>query len=113
MEDKRPAKENKNEISPGRTAKKYNIGYNSSYTENEKCQNKTTEDRKKVDNKKSLHKDIEQKIKLEKRERQCKSRKNIQKKRVSNEGKNNSVQENINFTHNGKTHVKNVKNYEK
>ena len=52
-------------------------------------------------------------IKLQKRARQCQSRKNIQKKCVSNEGKNNSVQENINFTHNGKTHVKNVENYEK
>ena len=56
MEDKRPAKENENVICAGRTAKKYNIGYNSSYTENEKCQNQTAEDRKKVDNKKSLHK---------------------------------------------------------
>ena len=34
--NKRPAKENENEISAGRTAKKYNIGYNSGYTENEK-----------------------------------------------------------------------------
>ena len=56
MEDKRPAKEKKNEICAGRTAKKYNIGYNSSYTENEKSQNQTTEDQKKVDNKKSLRK---------------------------------------------------------
>ena len=38
---------------------------------------------------------------------------NIQKKCVSNEGKNNNVQENINFTHDEETHVKNVKNYEK
>ena len=58
MEDKRPAKEkkNENEICAGRTAKKYNIGYNSGYTENEKSQNQTTEDQKKVDNKKSLRK---------------------------------------------------------
>ena len=45
MEDKRPAKENE-----------YNIGYNSGYTDNEKSQNQTTEDQKKVDNKKSLRK---------------------------------------------------------
>ena len=41
-------------------------------------------------------------------------RKNILKKCVSNEGKkNNNVQENINFTHNEETHVKNMKNYDK
>ena len=65
MEEKRPAKEkkNENEICAGRTAKKYNIGYNSSYTENEKSQNQTTEDQKKVDDKKSLCKrDIEKKL---------------------------------------------------
>ena len=56
MKDKRPAKENENVICAGRTAKKYNIGYNSDYTENEKCQNQTTEDWKKVDNKQSLRK---------------------------------------------------------
>ena len=64
MEEKRPAKEkkNENEICAGKTAKKYNIGYHSSYTENEKSQNQTTEDQKKVDNKKSLRKqDIEKK----------------------------------------------------
>ena len=57
--------------------------------------------------------DVAKIIKLQKRARQCQSRKNVKKKCVSNEGKNNSVQENINFTHNVKTHVKNVKNYEK
>ena len=57
--------------------------------------------------------DVAKIIKLEKRARQCQRRKNIQKKFVSNEGKNNSVQENINFTHNEETHVKNLKNYEK
>ena len=40
-------------------------------------------------------------------------RKNLQKKCVSNEGKNNNVQENINFTHNEETHVKSVTNSEK
>ena len=67
----------------------------------------------KKDNKSLRKRDVAKIIKLQKRARQCQSRKNIQKKCVSNEGKNNSVQENINFTHNGKTHVKNVKNYEK
>ena len=46
--------------------------------------NLTTENQKKTDNKKSACKqDIEKQIKLEKRERQCKSRKNIQKICVS------------------------------
>ena len=40
-------------------------------------------------------------------------RKNLQKKYVSNEGNNNNVQENINFTHNEETQVKSVKNCEK
>ena len=52
-------------------------------------------------------------IKLQERTRQCQRRKNLQKKYVSNEGNNNNVQENINFTHNEETHVKSVKNYEK
>ena len=52
-------------------------------------------------------------IKLEERARQCQRRKNIQKKCVSNEGKNNSVQENNNFTQNEEIHVENVKNYRK
>ena len=57
--------------------------------------------------------DVAKIIKLEDRTRQCQRRKNIQKKCASNEGKNNNVQENINFTHNEETHVKNVKNYDK
>ena len=52
-------------------------------------------------------------IKLQERTRQCQRRKNPQKKYVSNEGNNNNVQENINFTHNEETHVKSVKNCEK
>ena len=52
-------------------------------------------------------------IKLEDRTRQCQRRKNLQKKCVSNEGKNDNVQENINFTHNEETHVKSVTNSEK
>ena len=52
-------------------------------------------------------------IKLQERTRQCQRRKNLQKKYVSNEGNNNNVQENINFTRNEETHVKCVKNYEK
>ena len=61
-----------------------------------------------------MHKgDVTKIIKLEDRTRQCQRRKNIQQKCVSNEGKNNNVQENINFTHNEQTHVKNVKNYDK
>ena len=52
-------------------------------------------------------------IKLQERTRQCERRKNLQKECVSNEGNNNNVEENINFTHNEETHVKSVKNYEK
>ena len=40
-------KASQREICAGRTAKKYNIGYSNSYTENEKSQNQTTEDQKK------------------------------------------------------------------
>ena len=49
MEEKRPAKEkkNENEICAGRTAKKYNIGYNSGYTENENPKTKLQKIRKK------------------------------------------------------------------
>ena len=86
VEGKRLAKKkkNENEICLSRAAKKYNIGYNNGYTQSEKSPKQTTEDKKTTDNKKSLHKqDIAKKIKLEKRERQCKSRKNIQKICVS------------------------------
>ena len=44
------------------------------------------------DNKSLRKRDVAKIIKLQKRARQCQSRKNIQKKCVSNEGKNNSVQ---------------------
>ena len=64
--------------------------------------------------KKSLHKrNVAKIIKLQERTRQCERRKNLQKECVSNEGNNNNVKENINFTHNEETHVKSVKNYEK
>ena len=66
------------------------------------------------DNKSLRKRDVAKIIKQEDRTRQCQRRKNIQKKCVSNQGKkNNNVQENINFTHNEETHVKNVKNYDK
>ena len=74
-------KKNENEICPGTAAKKYNIECNNS-VKNPKT--KLQKIRKKTDNKKSAHKqDIEKLIKLEKRERQCKNRKNIQKICVS------------------------------
>ena len=64
--------------------------------------------------KKSLRKrNVAKIIKLQERTRQCERRKNLQKECVSNEGNNNNVEENINFTHNEETHVKSVKNYDK
>ena len=63
--------------------------------------------------KKSLPRNVAKIIKLQERTRQCERRKNLQKECVSNEGNNNNVKENINFTHNEETHVKSVKNYEK
>ena len=63
---------------------------------------------------KSLHKrNVAKIITLQERTRQCERRKNLQKECVSNEGNNNNVEENINYTHNEETHVKSVKNYEK
>ena len=64
VEGKRLAKKEKNEnkICPGRAAKKYNTGYNNGYTQSEKSQNRITEHKKIIDNKKSLWKwDIEKK----------------------------------------------------
>ena len=60
--------------------------------------------------KKSLRKqNVAKIIKLQERTRQCERRKNLQKECVSNEGNNNNVEENINFTHNEETHVKSEK----